>query len=231
METKPDEPARAHQNFLQAWRDVLLHPVPRTFTAIASAPQAGLKWACFWMALTSLLAWLTGPQRSILWGQVYELTGPRNASLFLVFGTIAAPILGIAGLLLGAGLARALARLAGGGGTFRKLAYTWAFLSTPFGLLAGLMFCLPSLIPMTGGVRFSGARLVILALTSLLAVFVYLYQFYASVTAYGALEGFGFWKALGLILILLLALAVAIACLAGGVQFLWRQLLTPRWLP
>jgi hypothetical protein len=231
METTADQPDQAPLNWLQTWRAVLLHPNARTFTRIANDPKAGLKWAFLWMAVTSILTWFFGPQGSTVKGWGMTFFGPKTGLILLVIGALVAPLLGGFALLLEAGISHGLARLTGGTASFRRLVFCWAVLSTPFALLAGLVALFPALFPRSHTFQFSGVGLFVQVITLVLLAAVYLYQFYACVVAFGALEGFGFWKSLGLILVQAVVLGIALPCLASGFQSILRQILTMHWPP
>lgn len=202
--------------WFETWRVAFLHPTVKTFSRIISDRKASIRWGTFWMATAACLAWLLGPLRPVVWGWAANNFGMLSPWSVAATGAVVAPVWGAITLLLGAALAHALARLFQGRGTFRQVVYCWGILPLPFVLLAVLLLQVPWIFPQWRGTSGSTAPIAFTIGKLSAAAIVVLYLTYAQVVAFGAIEGFGAWKAFGVLVLLSFMLGIFGACLSMG---------------
>jgi len=216
-------PAQRPLNWLEIWRMAFLRPTIDTFSRIMSDPKASIKWGIFWSGISTLILWILGPQRTLLWDLVANQFALEAASYFVVIGTIAFPILGVIAMLINAAISHGLSKLFAGAGTFQQLVFCWGVMQPPFILFSGLaLYILPYLYSIfrllsSSETNFSVLRIIYL-ISLLIAVAGVLYLFYAQVVALSAVEKFSIGKGLGILILSACVLGIASACLSIGLQ-------------
>ena len=198
------------------WRMAFLHPSIKTFSQITSDPKASIRWGVIWMAIATCLVWLFGPLRLLLWGWVATNFGILSSWPVSATGAVVVPLCSVVTLLLSASVAHGLARLFHAEGTFRKLVYCWGVLQLPFVVLALLVLNFPIGFPSWPGTGVSRLAMSFTIAKLVICVIVILYLAYAQVVAFGAVEGFGIWKAFGISVLLSTVLGIIGACLSTG---------------
>jgi hypothetical protein len=216
-------PAQQSLNWLEIWRMAFLRPTIDSFSRIINDPKASIKWGILWSALSALILWILGPQRSFLWGLVADQFGLEAASYFLVIGTVALPILGVIALLINAAISHGLSRLFAGAGTFHQLVFCWGAIQPPFILFSGLAFnLLPYVYSLFRSLSSSEMNFSVLRIISLVGLLVavagILYLYYAQVVALSAVEKFRIGKGLGILILAACVLGIAGAVLSCGFQ-------------
>ncbi len=197
------------------WKLAFLHPNVRTFARIGSDRKVSIRWGLIWMALTACVAWLVGPLRLFVWGWLADVFGMQSPWPVTAVGAVAVPLWAAIALLFNASLAHGLARLFHGMGTLRKLVYCWGVLQPPFVVLALLVLSFNT-SPYSTAHGVSSVGVVLLIAQLVAAAAALLYMAYAQVVAFAAVEGFSFWKGLGVILLLSLALGLISAWLSSA---------------
>ena len=210
-------------NWFEIWRMAFLRPTIQTFSRIINDSKASIRWGMLWSAITALIIWAVGPQRSIWWGFVATHFGIDAASYFLIIGTIAFPVFGAITLLLNVAIAHALSRLFGGAGTFHQLVFSWGAIQLPFILFSGLAFnILPYIYSMFRLLSSTEMNLpalgIILLVSTLIAGAGILYLFYAQGVAFSAVEKFSVGKGFGILFLFACILGIASACLSFSFQ-------------
>ena len=218
MEIKADQP-QTSLSWFEIWRVALLHPTVETFHRIADDPKASIKWGIIWMAITSSIIWFTNPLRSIFDGLVMDNFGLQSFSYFLALGVIISLIVSVIALMIAALVAHGFARLFGGEGKYQQLVYCWGVMLLPFVLVSGLVSHVPAIFPSSRTFAFSRVGMIVQIISIALFVGVSLYQLYAEVIAFAAIEKLGFWKSIGILLLTTIIVGIAIALLFLAFRF------------
>lgn len=213
-------------NWFQIWGLVLASPRLSTFARICAEEKAQLGWGVTWLAVAALITWLTSPFTTIFQGLIANNFGVEFFRQSLWIGAVAFPVLAVFRLLLNAALARGTGRLFGGHGAYQQLVYIWGVIQVPFAALAALVSRLPALFPMQPGYVMTPQYRIVMFGTLALMAGVGLYQAYAGVTAYAAVEKMTWWKGLAVLLVLNVFLSLAGYLILLGVNSAmgWRGL-------
>ena len=209
--------------WFEIWRTAFVHPTIQTFSQIVSDSKTSTRWGILWMAISALIVWIVGPQRTIWWGLVAENFGLDAASNFLVIGPVAFSFLAVIALLINAAVSHGLARLFNGAGTYHQLVFCWGVIQLPFIVFSGLAF---NFLPYTYSIfrLLSSSEMnisvmsIILLVSMLIATGGILYLFYAQVVGFSAVEKFGIGKGFGVLTMLAVVLGIASVCLSFGFQ-------------
>lgn len=222
METEINQ-SQVSLKWFEIWRIAFLHPTIHTFSKIVSDSKASTRWGVIWAAITALIIWIVGPQRTLWWGLVADNFGLDAASYFVAIGTIVFPIFGVITFLISVAMSHGLARLFNGKGTFHQLVFCWGVIQLPFIIFSGLTF---NILPYTYSIfrsltssemNFSVMRINLL-ISVLIALAGILYLFYAQVVAFSAVEKFSIGKGLGILILLGIILGIASSCLSYGIR-------------
>ena len=79
METEINQ-SQVSLKWFEIWRIAFLHPTIHTFSKIVSDSKASTRWGVIWAAITALIIWIVGPQRTLWWGLVADNFGLDAAS-------------------------------------------------------------------------------------------------------------------------------------------------------
>ena len=219
METSA-QPIEMPLRWFEIWRIALLHPTIKAFSRLAGDPKASTKRGILWMCVASLTAWVVGPQRPILSGLVASEVGLKAIPIFVLIGAVAAPVIGVTTLLVGAAVSHGLARLLEGKGTYDQLVYSWAAILLPFVLLSGLAMYFPALFPTSRAFILSRVGIAIRISSLIMILAAYLYLSYAEVVAFSAVERFSLGKGLAVLVLQAIVVGFAMACVYSGFQWL-----------
>jgi hypothetical protein len=198
------EPKSGMAGWFSVWMKAVTKPTEQTFIEITESPDATIKTAFTWAALTGLLNGLLIGIVLIASSAMQGGFSSDSMTGMLAFICIA-PIVGIFGVPLGlavaAGLNQWVAKLFGGTGTFEKLAYGYSAVMVPL-LLVNSVITLFSLIPFIG------------LCISLFSYLIWGYQVFLQVVATKAVNRFGWGQAIGSVLIPTFVFVFIFACLA-----------------
>jgi len=223
METKAI-PEQISLKWFDIWCLAFIRPTIKTFSQIIADPKAGIKWGIIWMVISTLIIWFAGLQRPLLTAFVTDNFGPQVVFYFLLVGAIVFALFGVIILLIMAAMSHGLARLFAGAGTFHQLVYCWAVISPPFILLSGLVINLPSLFLSSRSFMFSTTGWTLQFISLLVFTGVNLYQFYAEVVAFSAVEKLGILKGFGILILQAIIISIVVACLSFSFQTLTMNL-------
>ncbi len=209
--------------WIQTWIKAITQPNERSFVEIINSPEATQKTAFIWVFIAGTVAGLTqavvntislatgaaSPLSSIPGLEQYFPSGGGNTDITtlattLFTGICSAPIAGLVSILffaLGIAIIQWIAKLFGGTGSFEKLAYAFAAISTPMALISVVLSFI-AVIPYVG---FCG---------SILSFGLAIYSFYLQVTATKAVNNFGWGQAAGSVLIPLAVVFLFLCCCA-----------------
>ncbi len=147
MESKPGA-----AGWFSVWLKAVTKPNEQTFIEITNSPDATVKTAFTWMALTGLIYGLIV---GIVSGASTVMEGVFSSDVmvftlgFICLVSIAGAFIVPLWLAIAAGLSQWVAKLLGGTGTFEKLIYGYSAAMVPL-LLVSLVIGLFSLIPFVG---------------------------------------------------------------------------------
>ncbi len=216
------EPSAAPASIFQVWINAVTKPNEATYAAIANAPNATTTNAIIWVAIGSLISsFLTllspGPNLAYLrqflqqQGVNNEFTnalGSGSAGIGakigqLVCGAPIAAIFAVLGFLIAVALIQWVARMFGGHGTFEKLAFTFAAITAPMSIVAGILSLL-------GAIPFIGLCFGLLGLAA------GIYSLVLEIIACKAVNRFDWGPAVGSVLIPGAVLFLVCCCLLFG---------------
>lgn len=207
--------AQKSLNWFEIWRIAVLHPTVKSYSEIINNPKASIKWGTIWIAISTFIAWFTGPQRSLLIGIVWDNFGLKAVPYFLIIGAVISTVFGVIVLLITSAISHRFAVLFGGEGTFHQLVYGWAVIQPPFILLSGLATHFPSIFPSSRSFFLSTAGWTIMIISLLMFIGINLYQLYAGVVAFSAVEKLGIWKSFGILILQAVVVGIAVTCLSS----------------
>ncbi len=222
-----DAQPRSSMNWIRIWWELFIHPTNATYTRIMGDPKASLTWGVAWMAVSGLVAWLIGPQRATLQGLVITNFGPAANNYFLVFGSLAASISSVLGLLLVSAVAHSLSRLFQGAGTYRQLVFCWGIMPVPFLVFLYWIGYIPWLLRFVGVYSLPRAGIVVSLIYLFIILMVILYLIYSQVVAFSAVEQVGLGKGFGVIIIV----GVILGIVGFFASLAYRVILTNIILP
>lgn len=222
METEIDS-SQLSLKWFEIWRMAFLHPTIQTFLQIVSDSKASTRWGIIWMAITTLIIWIVGPQRTLWWGLVANNLGLDAASYFIAIGTIVFPVFGVVAFLISVAISHGLARLFNGKGTFHQLVFCWGVIQLPFIIFSGLAFnILPYSYSIFRSLTSSEMNFSVMRITLLISVLIalagILYLFYAQVVVFSAVEKFSIGKGFGILFLSGIILGITSSCLSYGLQ-------------
>ena len=222
MAAKSDVP-QAPLTWFAIWRLVLLNPTIETFTQIIERSQTRVRSSIVWMMIGTILIWFTGLQQSLVFSFAADQFGLTIAFRVMLVGAIVAPVFGVLGLWGLAATSHMLAQRLGGMGTIQQLAYCWAALTPPFAFLSGVVASLSNLLLSNAAKQSSRAGLI----GGLLVIAVYgsviLYQLYAALVAYSAVEKWGMGTSIGVFALQLILVGLGIFVLTFLMHVLGRS--------
>ena len=151
----PDSPT----SFVQTWINALIKPSEQTFVEIAASPNAKSTTAYLWVFISALVQFfIVSLVQSTLVRSMLEQQGLGNnlpsggIGFTLITAVCGAPILAVISVVLFAvivALVQWIAKMFGGHGTYDQLAYTFAAIGAPFGIVSAV-FTLFGAIPYVG---------------------------------------------------------------------------------
>lgn len=198
-------------SFFQTWMDALTKPNEQTYAAMASSPNAKATTAYLWMFIATLVeffvvALVQGTMmREILQQQGYSGDLPGGGlGATLITAVCGAPVLAVVSVLffaIGVAIIQWIAKMFGGHGTFDQMAYAFAAIAAPYGLVSAVLSLL-------GAIPFVGFCFrLILGLAGL-------YILVLQIMAVKGVNQFGWGPAIGSLFIPGLVVGLACCCVA-----------------
>ena len=210
----------------ETWRLALSRPNEEAYSSIRDDPSGSYRRAIGWIALGAVVAFIIGAISQLLfvsmlpWSDLLEstelidarmLAGLSGVFLFL-YGLPASILVTLGGAFLSAGLIHFIAGALGGTGSFEKLFYIFAAISTPVTIISSLLGLIP--------------------LVNCLTVPIALYALVLNVLAIKVVHEISWGAALGTILILVVMFLLLIAVVALAVWGPLQEFLrSPEFLP
>jgi hypothetical protein len=201
--------------FFQVWMDALTKPSETTFAEMAASPNAKAMTAYLWMFVALLIElFFTSLVQGTVVRDALRQQGVGNnlpgggLGITLISAVCGAPIGAVIGTVffaIGVAIVQWVAKMFGGRGTFDQLAYSFAAISAPYGIVAAV-FILLSAIPFVG-LCFR----IVLGLAGLYVVVL-------EVMAVKGVNQFGWGPALGAVFIPGLVIGFLCCCLAVGIS-------------
>jgi len=130
-------------SWLNAWGNAITRPNVKVYQELVNDPQACTRRAFIYVALSATIGFVIASLlQSIITAfdmNEFDLSIPAYSfSSTVMFGLPFAIVAGILALALGAGILQRIACLLGGTGGFSKLAYAFACIAAPIGMVVGI---------------------------------------------------------------------------------------------
>lgn|SRR5574341_500041 len=146
-------------SFFQTWMDALTKPNEQTYAMMASSPNAKAMTAYIWMFIATLVEFFVfslvqgAEVRRVLEQQGYGQNLPGGGlGTTLITAVCGAPVLAVVSVVffaIGTAIVQWIAKMFGGRGTFDQMAYAFAAIAAPYGLVSAV-FSLLGAIPFVG---------------------------------------------------------------------------------
>lgn len=227
----PPEPAAGVAGWFSTWMDAVTKPNEQTYAGFAASAGGKLSIAFLWVFLGSLLTSFTaalvqGPMMRQMMQQFRQMgmdfpalpLGRGGSFLSAICGAPVGAVITVVFFAISVGITQWVAKMFGGKGTFEQLAYAFAAISFPLGIVSAVLTLLAA-IPYVG------------LCFGIVSLAVGLYSIVLSVMAVKGVNQFGWGEALGSFFLPVILFVCVCACVVFGLSAALGSIFSQRFAP